>query len=840
MSVDFCKIVFLQNWWNLDIMRHKAYGGKPKRDRQMKYSDLISEMTLEEKASLCSGKDMWHFKGIERLGIPGIMVSDGPHGLRTQKDSGVSTKMNVSVDATCFPLACATACSWDRNLLKELGKKLGEEAQKEDVQVVLGPGVNIKRSPLCGRNFEYFSEDPLLSGELGAAFVEGVQSQGVGTSVKHYAVNNQETYRMSVNAVVDERTMREIYLPAFETVVKKSAPSTVMASYNLVNGQSATENVHLLDEILDKEWKYDGIVISDWGAVNNRVKGVAAGMHVEMPSSGGMNDALIVNAVKEGKLDEKVLDEKVDRILQVVFDLYAKRKNGADYDPKEHDEFARKAASECCVLLKNKNKILPLSKKDKVLIVGDMARNPRFQGAGSSFINCHKITSALDALDEAGISYEFEEGYYKKTRKDCSKLIEKAVARAKDFDKVVVFAGLPGEYEAEGFDRKDMDMPASHNILISEIAKVNKNVVVVLSAGSVVTMPWIENVKGVLLTSLAGQNSGGATVDVLYGKVNPCGKLAETYPLKISHVPASAYFPGERYNVEYREGLYVGYRYFESVDAPVLFPFGYGLSYTTFSYRDITVDKTSFNADEKVKVSVTVDNTGDRAGKEIVQLYVLHKGKAVYMPKVQLRAFDKVEIGAKSCATVTFILDKRAFAFYDVNEKDWLVESGEYEIAVGGNVRELKCRITVNISGTDSDKIKSAAKGWYLSPDVRKAVPDEDFMSLFESGKTVSIEHECKKGSFTSDDSIEDMSKTSGLARFMLKVAKPLIRISMNVDKYDPNYLMIYEVMKTSPLRSLAFSSQGMFNMKMVDGVVIMMNGHFFKGMFALLKAIKK
>ena len=806
----------------------------------MKYADLIEKMTLEEKASLCSGKDMWHFKGIERLGIPEIMVSDGPHGLRTQKDSGVSTKMNVSVDATCFPLACATACSWDRNLLRELGSKLGEEAQKEDVQVVLGPGVNIKRSPLCGRNFEYFSEDPLLSGELGAAFVEGVQSQGVGTSVKHFAVNNQETYRMSVNAVVDERTMREIYLPAFETVVKKSAPSTVMASYNLVNGQSATESVHLLDDILDKEWKYNGIVISDWGAVNNRVKGVAAGMHVEMPSSGGMNDALIVNAVKEGKLDEKVLDEKVDRILQAVFDLDSKRRKGANYDPKEHDEFARKAASECCVLLKNKNKILPLSKKDKILVVGDMARNPRFQGAGSSFINCHKITSALDALNEAGIAYEFEEGYYKKTRKDCSKLIEKAVARAKDFDKVIVFAGLPGEYEAEGFDRRDMDMPASHNILISEIAKANKNVVVVLSAGSVVTMPWIDSVKGLLLTSLAGQNSGGATVDVLYGKVNPCGKLAETYPLKISHVPASAYFPGERYNVEYREGLYVGYRYFESVDAPVLFPFGYGLSYTTFSYRDIAVDKTDFNADDKVKVSVTVDNTGDRAGKEIVQLYVLHKGKAVYMPKVQLRAFDKVEIGAKSCATVTFILDKRAFAFYDVNEKDWVVESGEYEIAVGGNVRELKCRITVNIKGTDSDKIKYSAKGWYLSPDVKKPVSDEDFKSLFEDGKTTSIEHECKKGSFTSDDSIEDMSKTSGLARFMLRIAKPLIRMSMNADKYDPNYLMIYEVMKTSPLRSLAFSSQGMFNMKMVDGVVIMMNGRFFKGLFALLKAIKK
>ncbi len=806
----------------------------------MKYADLIAKMTLEEKASLCSGKDMWHFKGIERLGIPEIMVSDGPHGLRTQKNSGVSTNMNVSVDATCFPLACSTACSWDRNLVRELGKRLGEEAQKEGVQVVLGPGINIKRSPLCGRNFEYFSEDPCVSGELGAAFVEGVQSQGVGTSVKHFAVNNQETYRMSVNAVVDERTMRELYLSAFETVVKKSAPATVMASYNLINGQSASENVHVLDEILEKEWGYKGIVISDWGAVNHRVDGVKAGMHVEMPSSGGMNDELIVEAVKAGTLDEKVLDENVDRILDSVFTLYGQRKEGATYDIGEHDAFARKAASECCVLLKNKNKILPLSKKDKILVVGDMARNPRFQGAGSSFINCHKITSALDALTEEGVQFEFEEGYYKKTRKDCSKLIEKAVERAKDFDKVVIFAGLPGEYEAEGFDRKDMDMPASHNTLISEIAKVNKNVVVVLSTGAVVTMPWINDVKGVLLAGLAGQNSGGATVDVLYGKVNPCGKLAETYPLKLSHVPSSANFPGDRYNVEYREGLYVGYRYFESVDAPVLFPFGFGLSYTNYDYRDIKTDKKEMDADEKLTVTVTVENTGDRDGKEIVQLYVLHDGKTVYMPKIQLRAFDKVDVAAKSSATITFTLDKRAFAFYDVNEKDWIVESGEYEIAVGGNVRELKCRTTVTVTGRDCDKDAPAAKGWYFSPDVNKPVGDDDFKSLFKDGNVTCVKHECVKGSFTSDDSFEDMSHTSGLARFMLKIMKPLIRMSMKADKYDPNFLMIYEVMKTSPLRSLAFSSQGMFNMKMVDGIVIMMNGKFFKGLFALLKAIKK
>lgn len=805
-----------------------------------KIKELISRMTLEEKASLCSGKDFWTTKPISRLGIGSFVMSDGPHGLRKENEDDNNVGMKSSFPATAFPPAVSLAATWNEDLAKEVGDALGKQCLDQKVDILLGPGVNIKRSPLCGRNFEYFSEDPLLSGELGAAFVDGVQSQGVGTSVKHFAVNNQETYRMSVNAVVDERTMREIYLPAFETVVKKSSPATVMASYNLINGQSASENMHVLNDILDKEWNYKGIVISDWGAVNHRVEGVKAGMHVEMPSSGGMNDELIVEAVKGGTLDEKVLDERVDRILDIVFDLYGKRKKGATYDIKEHDEFARKAAAECCVLLKNKNKILPLGKKDKILVVGDMAKNPRFQGAGSSFINCHKVTSALEALAEEGVSFGFEEGYYKKTHKNCAKLIEKAVARAKDFDKVVIFTGLPGEYEAEGFDRKDMGMPASHNTLISEIAKVNKNVVVVLSTGSVVTMPWINDVKAVLLTGLAGQNSGGATVDVLYGKVNPCGKLAETYPIKLSHVPASAYFPGDRYNVEYREGLYVGYRYFESVDAPVLFPFGYGLSYTSYAYRDLAVDKKEISEDDTLKVTVTVDNTGERDGKEVVQLYVIHDGKTVYMPKVQLRAFDKVKIAAKSSATVTFILDKRAFAFYDVNEKDWVVESGDYEIAVGGNVRELVCRTTVKVNGRAEAKADASDKGWYFSPDVKKPVSDEDFASLFKNGKTTHVTHECVKGSFTADDSFEDMSHTSGLARFLLNFAKPMIRMSMGVDKYDPNFLMIYEVMKTSPLRSLAFSSQGMFNMKMVDGMLIMMNGKFFKGLFALLKAIKK
>lgn len=804
---------------------------------ELKFADLIAQMTLEEKAGLCSGKDMWHTKAIERLGIPSVMVCDGPHGLRKQDDSGVSTNLDQSIDAICFPTASATACSWDKELLYDMGCTIGEEAVAENIAVVLGPGTNIKRSPLCGRNFEYFSEDPYLAGMLSAYFINGVQSKNVGTSIKHYCANNQETYRMTINSVVDERTLREIYLLPFEIAVKMSQPRTIMASYNLINDTYATENDFVLNKVLRDEWGFKGLVVSDWGATNQRVKGLVAGHDLEMPSSGGMNDKLIVKAVKDGSLDEAILDRAVDRILDMVMATTTNPKD-ASYDKEEHYQKAKHIAEESAVLLKNEDSALPL-KAQKILLVGELAIQPRFQGAGSSFINCTKITTIEQSLRDAGIEYEFTSGYdlENDNEKKNAKLRRNAVELAKKYDTVLVVAGLPGSYEAEGFDRKHINMPESHNSLISELSTVNKNVNVVLTMGSSVTMPWIDGVKSVLCMYLGGQSSGEACVDLLLGKANPCGKLAETFALDLKDHPSTQNFPGARFSVEYREGLYVGYRYFNTVGAPVLFPFGHGLSYTQFEYSNIQASADSVTDKDIVTVSVDVKNIGETDGKEIVQLYVNDVVSTVYTPYQQLKGFEKVSLKAGEKKTVTFSLDKRSFAFYNTEAGDWQVESGEFKIMIGASSRDIKLETTVTVKSGDTATITPTdPQSWYMNPSSEQ-ISKEEFVAM--SKLNIKEDYRiAKKGEFTADDSFEDMSHTSGLARFALKIAKPAIRMSMKADKNDPNYLMIYEVMKTSPMRALAFSSQGMFNMKMVDGVITIMNGHFFKGVNMVLKNI--
>ena len=803
----------------------------------MKYKELIDQMSLEEKAGLCSGKDMWHTKEIERLGIPSVMVCDGPHGLRKQDSSGVSTNINQSVDAICFPTASATACSWDKELLYNMGCTVGEEAVAEDVAVVLGPGTNIKRSPLCGRNFEYFSEDPYLAGMLSAYFINGVQSKNVGTSIKHYCANNQETYRMTINSVVDERTLREIYLLPFEIAVKLSQPRTIMASYNLINDTYATENEFILNKVLREEWGFKGMVVSDWGATNKRVKGLIAGHDLEMPSSGGMNDKLLVKAVKDGSLDEALLDQAVDRVLSMVMPTKENPKD-ATYDKEEHYQIAKKIATECAILLKNEDNALPL-KAQKILLVGEMAIQPRFQGAGSSFVNCTKISTIEQSLRDAGIELEFTSGYSldDENEKKNAKLRKNAVELAKKYDTVLVVAGLPDKYEAEGFDRKHINMPESHNLLIEELAKVNKNVNVVLTMGASVTMPWIDGVKSVLNMYLGGQAAGEACVDLLLGKANPCGKLAETFALDLKDVPSTQNFPGARFSVEYREGLYVGYRYFNTVNAPVLFPFGYGLSYTQYEYSNLKLSAKSISDTDKLTVSVDVQNVGEVDGKEIVQLYVNDVVSTVYTPYQQLKGFEKVELKAGEKKTVTFELDKRSFAFYNTEAQDWQVESGEFKIMIGASSRDIRLTESVEVKSTDTAEIIPTDKdSWYMNPSDRE-ITKEEFLAM--SKLNIKEDYRiAKKGSFTEDDSFEDMAHTSGLARFALKIAKPAIRMSMKAKKDDPNYLMIYEVMKTSPMRALAFSSQGMFNMKMVDGVVTVMNGKFFKGVGMVLKNI--
>ncbi|MCX7657926.1 MAG: glycoside hydrolase family 3 C-terminal domain-containing protein [Oscillospiraceae bacterium] len=670
----------------------------------MNVKELVSQMTLEEKAGMCSGADFWHLKGVERLGIPSVMVTDGPHGLRKQDQSGDHLGINDSVKAVCFPTASALACSFDRELLFELGKALGEECQAEDVSVILGPGANIKRSPLCGRNFEYFSEDPYLSSEMAASHISGVQSQNVGTSLKHFAANNQEHRRMTSSSEVDERTLREIYLASFEGAVKKGRPWTVMCSYNRINGVYASENHKLLTEILRDEWGFDGYVVSDWGAVNDRVEGLKAGLDLEMPSSGGVNDALIIKAVKEGKLDEKVLDRAVERILTIIFRYVENKKNINSYDKKAHHELARKISSECMVLLKNDG-ILPLKKKSKIAFIGKFAASPRYQGGGSSHINSFMVSNALEvASGIAEISYA--KGY--ETAEDTidENLIKEAVNIAKDAEVAVVFAGLPDKFESEGYDREHMSMPNCQNKLIDEICKVQPNTVVVLHNGSPVEMPWIDKVKAVLEVYLGGQAVGEATVDVLFGDKNPCGKLAESFPKRLEDNPSYLFFKGEKDRVEYREGVFVGYRYYDKKNIDVLFPFGHGLSYTTFEYSDLKLDRKEMLDTETLSVSVKIKNTGKVAGKEIVQLYVKNAKSIAIRPEKELKGFKKIELAPGEEKNVSFVLEKRAFAYYNTEISDWYVPTGTYQILIGKSSRDIILSKDVLVKSTSKIPVK--------------------------------------------------------------------------------------------------------------------------------------
>ncbi len=670
----------------------------------MNVKELVAQMTLEEKAGMCSGADFWHLKGVERLGIPSVMVTDGPHGLRKQDQSGDHLGINDSVKAVCFPTASALACSFDRDLLFELGKALGEECQAEDVSVILGPGANIKRSPLCGRNFEYFSEDPYLSSEMAASHISGVQSQNVGTSLKHFAANNQEYRRMTSSSEVDERTLREIYLASFEGAVKKGRPWTVMCSYNKINGVYSSENYKLLTEILRNEWGFDGYVVSDWGAVNDRVEGLKAGLDLEMPSSGGVNDELIVKAVKDGRLDEKVLDRAVERILTIIFKYVENKKNISSYDKKAHHELARKISSECMVLLKNDG-ILPLKKGAKIAFIGKFAASPRYQGGGSSHINSFMVSNALEAANGiAKISYA--KGY--ETNEDVidENLIKEAVNTAKNAEVAVIFAGLPDKFESEGYDREHMSMPNCQNKLIEEICKVQPNTVIVLHNGSPVEMPWIDKVKAVLEVYLGGQAVGEATVDVLFGDKNPCGKLAESFPKRLEDNPSYLFFKGEKDKVEYREGVFVGYRYYDKKKIDVLFPFGHGLSYTTFEYSDLKLDKKEMLDSETLSVSVKVKNTGKTAGKEIVQLYVKNAKGIAIRPEKELKGFKKIELAPGEEKTVSFVLDKRAFAYYNTDISDWYAPTGTYQILIGKSSRDIVLTGDVLVKSTAKIPIK--------------------------------------------------------------------------------------------------------------------------------------
>ena len=659
---------------------------------------LISQMTLEEKASLLSGGDFWHTKAVERLGIPATMVSDGPHGLRKQDEGGDHLGLNDSIKAVCFPAASATAASFDKALLERMGQAVGDECQHESLSVVLGPAVCIKRSPLCGRNFEYFSEDPYLTGKLAAAFIRGVQSRDVGVSIKHFAANSQEHRRMSSSSDADERTLREIYFPGFEIPVKESKPWTVMCSYNRINGTFASENRWLLTDVLRGEWGFDGYVMSDWGAVSDRVAGVHAGLDLEMPASGGINDAKVVAAVKAGTLAEADVDLACERILNIVFRAVENARPETPWDKDADHLLAAEIAGDCMVLLKNEDNVLPLSREEDAVFIGEFAETPRYQGGGSSHINSWKVTSAVEASE--GMRVDYAPGYSLKDDRTTDAMLAEAVEKARSAKTAVVFAGLPDAYESEGYDRTHMRLPESQVRVIEAVAAANPNTVVVLHNGSPVEMPWLDKVKGVVEAYLGGEAVGLATVRVLFGDVNPSGHLPESFPKKLGDNPSFLFYGGEGDHVEYREGVFVGYRYYDKKDMEVLFPFGHGLSYTTFAYSELTLDKTAMKDTDTLAVSVKVRNTGDRAGKAVVQLYVGDDESTPIRPLRELKGFEKVALAPGEEKTVCFTLDKRAFAYWNGTLHDWHVETGDFTVSVGSSSRELPLSAKVTVEST--------------------------------------------------------------------------------------------------------------------------------------------
>lgn len=644
--------------------------------------ELISQMTLEEKAGLCSGLDFWHTKPVERLGIPSIMMSDGPHGLRKQESEADHLGLNESVKAVCFPAGCATASSFDVDLMEELGETLGEECQAEDIGVLLGPAVNIKRSPLCGRNFEYLSEDPHLAGKLSAAYIRGVQKCGIGTSIKHFAANSQEYRRMSSSSELSERTLHEIYLPAFEEAVKEAKPRTVMCSYNKINGTFASENRMLLTEILRENWGYEGAVVTDWGAVNDRVEGIRAGLDLEMPATDGHNDIKIVQAVCDGALDERLVDEAAERVLEVVFDYVDHRKEDAVFDRDADHEKAVRIESECAVLLEN-NGILPLDPEKKVLYIGEFAEKPRYQGGGSSHINSSRVVSALEAAQEKRRNVTYVKGFPADRDERDAKELEKAVTSAQEADVVVIFAGLPDVMESEGYDRSTMAMPGCQNELIREVLKVKPDTVVVLHNGSPVETPWADDAAAVLEMYLGGQGVGEACDRILYGEVNPSGRLAETFPVRLEDTPCYMFYPGDGKKAVYGEGIFVGYRYYDTKKIPVRWAFGHGLSYTEFRYSNLRVGNGILKDKETLSVSVDITNAGSREGKEVVQMYISDRNGTSVRPEKELKGFAKVSLQPGEAKTVRFEICPRDLAYYEEEIHDWYAPAGTYRVLIG-------------------------------------------------------------------------------------------------------------------------------------------------------------
>lgn len=752
----------------------------------MKYKEIIQKMSLEEKAELCVGADYWSSKSFEKYEIPKIRMSDGPHGLRVQKTKADNLGINESEVSTCFPASSTLGNSWNKEMAYQLGKALGEEARQEEVNIVLGPAINIKRSPLCGRNFEYFSEDPYLTGILGAEYVKGLQDQNVGACVKHFAVNNQENRRRTIDVIVDERALREIYLKAFEIIIKDAKPWSIMSAYNKVNGQYCSENTHLLEDILRKEWEYQGIVISDWGAENDRVKGIENGHELEMPGGRGNGKEEIIEAVKTGKVPESKLDSIVDRIISIA-------KQGEHiqecikYDAEEHHKIAQTIAEESIVLLKNEENILPIRNK-KIALIGDMAKYPRYQGAGSSTINPYKIENAYNSFKENNIAFDYAKGYERIESENDEVLRKEAIEIAKKNEIVVIFVGLTENFESEGVDRDSLNIPDNQNKLIEEIYKVNKNIVIVLSNGAPITMPWKDKVKAIITGYLGGEAGAKAMANCLMGKVNPSGKLAETYPIALEATPCYKNYPGTELTVEYQESIYVGYRYYDTNNIEVLFPFGYGLSYTNFEYSNLQVD----NNEDTIRILFTIKNIGMQKGKEIAQIYLSQEDSKIFKPQKELREFTKVELDIGEEKQVEIILNKKDFEYFNPETNKWSLEQGKYKILVGKSSKDIVLEKEIFIESKDKNVEKNYSPNYYTG-NVQK-IKDEEFEELL--GRSIPKRHleleeitaentleqikETKIGKFIYENQMEKMNKllkeqnVNKATKVMMDLQKPL------------------------------------------------------------------
>ena len=785
---------------------------------------LLKELTLEEKCALLSGAETFKTRGMPQHGIPQIWLSDGPHGLRKQAGESDHLGLNPSVPATCFPTASAVANSWDAALGEEIGAALGEEAAAQEVSVVLGPGLNMKRNPLCGRSFEYFSEDPYLAGKLAAGYIRGIQSKGVAACPKHFAVNSQETRRMASDSIVDERTLREIYLTGFEIAVKEGHPRSIMSSYNLVNGTYANENKHLLMEILRGEWGFDGAVITDWGGSNDHALGVKNGSTLEMPAPGGDSVRELLAAVESGKISESDIDARLSELLPLVFDTKAALDAAPrEFDAAAHHALARRAAEESLVLLKNEGSLLPLAAGAKVAVIGDFAKNPRYQGAGSSMVNSTQVDVLLDKLINSELNViGYQQGFDRHGKPDAA-LQKSACELATQADTVVLCMGLDEIAESEGLDRSNLRLAQNQVDLLQAVAAVNPKIVVVLYSGSVVETPWLDNCQALLYAALGGQAGAGAVADALTGKVNPCGKLAETWPLAYADVPSAADFATRRKTVEYREGLYIGYRYFTTAEKAVRFPFGYGMSYTTFAYSDMAADEQG--------VSLTVTNTGSVAGTEIVQLYVAKKDSELFRPVKELKGFARVTLAPGEKQRITIMLDDKAFRFWNVKANRWEIEGGEYELLVGASVEDIRLCEKISVHGTAAvHPYEDRDLDCYYKGDVLH-VSDADFEKL--------LGHPIPKGKTKIDRNLtlgELNHARSPLGWLVWLVLTILLDVSYKRGKPDLNILFQYNM----PLRALAKMTNGAISMGMVDGIVMELQGFWILGLVRVIyEAIK-